>query len=90
MTSLLAALPVILLLAVLGWFAGRVTGRPALVLFERSPVAATIHGGTKRFLRVVEYKPGELQRDALIPFPHAQARAVGFVTRVLDDADGGG
>lgn len=94
MTSLLAALLVIVLLAVLGWFAGRVIGRRALALFEalvqRIPIAAAIYGGTKRFLSVVEQKPGEVQRVVLIPFPHAQARAIGFVTRVLDDAEGGG
>ena len=60
-------------------------------MLKQTPAAAGAAGGfTKRFLSVVEQKPGEVQRVVLIPFPHAQARAIGFVTRVLDDAEGGG
>ncbi|MCW5633260.1 MAG: DUF502 domain-containing protein [Rubrivivax sp.] len=92
-TSLLAALLALVLLAVLGWFAGRVVGRRALALLEalvrRIPVAAAIYGGTKRFLSVVEQSPREVQRVVLIPFPNPQLRAVGFVTRVLDDVASG-
>ncbi|MDP1534951.1 MAG: DUF502 domain-containing protein [Rubrivivax sp.] len=94
MTSLLSALLVLLLLVTLGWFAGRLLGRRVLQLLEavvrRIPIAAAIYGGTKSFLSAVERKPGEVQRVVLIPFPSPQLRAVGFVTRVLDDADGAG
>ena len=74
MTSMLSALLVLVLLVVLGWFAGRLVGRRVLEMFEalvrRVPIAAAIYGGTKRFLSVVEQRPGEVQRVVLIPFPH--------------------
>jgi uncharacterized membrane protein len=92
-TSLLAAALALVLLALLGWFAGRVVGRRVLALLEallrRIPIAAAIYGGTKRFLSVMEQAPREVQRVVLIPFPNPQLRAVGFVTRVFDDAASG-
>lgn len=92
-TSLLAALTALVLLYLLGWFASRVLGRRILDLLEsllqRIPLVAAIYGGTKRFLSVVQERPAEVQRVVMIPFPSADMRAIGFVTRVLDDADTG-
>lgn len=91
--SLLAALVSLLLLYLLGWAASRVIGRRILdaleSLVQRIPLVAAIYGGTKRFLSVVKDKPAGVQRVVLIPFPTPEMRAVGFVTRVLeDDRDG--
>jgi uncharacterized membrane protein len=91
--SLLAALVSLVLLYLLGWAASRVIGRRILdaleALVQRIPLVAAIYGGTKRFLSVVKEKPGDVQRVVLIPFPTPEMRAVGFVTRVLDDETSG-
>ncbi|MCS6944965.1 MAG: DUF502 domain-containing protein [Sutterellaceae bacterium] len=91
--SLLAALVSLALLYLLGWGTSRVVGRRILEALEavvqRIPLVAAIYGGTKRFLSVVKEKPGEVQRVVLIPFPTPQLRAVGFVTRVLQDEASG-
>jgi uncharacterized membrane protein len=87
--SLLAALVSLVLLYLLGWFASRVIGRRVLDAFEalvqRIPLVAAIYGGTKRFLSVVKDKPADVQRVVLIPFPTPEMRALGFVTRVIED-----
>jgi uncharacterized membrane protein len=87
--SVLAALVSLALLYLLGWTASRVIGRRVLdyleTLVQRIPLVAAIYGGTKRFLSVVKEQPTGVQRVVLIPFPTPQMRAIGFVTRVLDD-----
>lgn len=89
LTSTLAALVAVLMLWMLGVFASRVIGRRVLDVFEalvqRIPLVAAIYGGTKRFLSVVKEQPAEVQRVVLIPFPTSEMRALGFVTRVLED-----
>jgi len=88
-TSLLAALTALLMLYLLGWFASRVIGRRILDgvegVVQRIPLVAAIYGGTKRFLSVVQDRPAEVQRVVLIPFPTPEMKALGFVTRVLED-----
>jgi uncharacterized membrane protein len=89
LTSVVAALLALVLLAVLGWFASRVIGRKVLDGFEslvqRIPLVAAIYGGTKRVLAAVNDRPGESQRVVLIPFPNRQMKTLGFVTKVLED-----
>ena len=89
LTKLVAALLALALLIALGWFASRVIGRRALEAFEaivrRIPLVAAIYGGTKRFLTIVNDRPAETQRVVLIPFPTQGMKALGFVTRVLED-----
>ncbi len=87
--SLLAALVSLSLLYLLGWFASRLIGRRILDALEgvvqRIPLVAAIYGGTKRFLGVVKDRPADVQRVVLIKFPTPEMRAVGFVTRVIED-----
>lgn len=89
LTSFVAALLALVLIAVLGWFASRVIGRKVLDGFEslvqRIPLVAAIYGGTKRVLAAVNDRPGETQRVVLIPFPNRQMKTLGFVTKVLED-----
>ena len=89
LTSLVAALLALALLAALGWFASRVIGRRILdaleSLVQRIPLVAAIYGGTKRFLTVVKDRPAETQRVVLIPFPNRRMKTIGFVTKVLED-----
>jgi len=91
--SLLAALVSLLLLYLIGWFASRLIGRRILDALEgvvqRIPLVAAIYGGTKRFLSVVKDRPADVQRVVLIAFPTPEMRAIGFVTRVIEDEDTG-
>lgn len=91
--SLLAALVTVALIYLLGLTASLVIGRRILAVFEavvqRIPLVAAIYGGTKRFLSVVKQQPSGVQRVVLIPFPTPEMRAVGFVTRVMEE-DGTG
>jgi uncharacterized membrane protein len=91
--SLLAALVTVVLIYLLGLTASLVIGRRVLAVLEavvqRIPLVAAIYGGTKRFLSVVKEQPADVQRVVLIPFPTPEMRAVGFVTRVMEEAGTG-
>lgn len=91
--SLLAALVTVALIYLLGLAASLVIGRRILAALEavvqRIPLVAAIYGGTKRFLSVVKEQPAGVQRVVLIPFPTPEMRAVGFVTRVMEDTGTG-
>jgi len=89
----LAVVLTILFLYALGWLASRVVGKRLLALFdnliERIPLVQKIYGGTKKLLTVLQTKPEGAQRVVLIDFPHADMKAVGFVTRVLTEEGSG-
>lgn len=77
----------------LGWMATRVVGQRIIASLERLvhgiPLVAAIYGGTKRFLSVMKEKPSGVQRVVLIDFPSPEMKTIGFVTRILRDADSG-
>lgn len=77
----------------IGVFASLVLGKKLLaafeVMLERLPLVQTIYGGTKRFLHSLRKPPVSGQRVVLISFPTPGMRAVGFVTKVMKDADTG-
>ena len=83
----LAVALTIAFLYLLGWLANRVVGRRVLagidLLIARIPLVHALYGGTKKLLAVLQTKPEGAQRVVLIDFPHAEMKAVGFVTRVL-------
>lgn len=91
--SLMAAAITLLLLIVLGWFSSRVLGQRIIAWAEtlvgRVPLVAAIYGGTKRFLATVKERPAGAQRVVLINFPSPEMKTIGFVTRVMNDADTG-
>jgi len=45
----------------------------------------TIYGATKRFLQSLQNPPVSGQRVVLISFPSPEMKAVGFITKVLND-----
>ncbi|MBW6496088.1 MAG: DUF502 domain-containing protein [Burkholderiaceae bacterium] len=75
----------------IGVFASLVLGKKLLEIFEailaRLPLVQTIYGGTKRFLQSIRQPPAAGQRVVLICFPTPQMKAVGFVTKLMRDAD---
>ena len=72
--SLVAVLLILVLLTGLGWLATRIVGARLLAAFDAL---------------MSQQKPDKVQRVVLIPFPTPEMKTVGFVTRVLVDADSG-
>ena len=91
--SVLAIIITVAALYLLGWAATRVIGGRFIALFDRLvariPLVQTIYGGTKKLLAALQQKPERVQRVVLIEFPSSEMKAVGFVTRVMKDADTG-
>lgn len=91
--SVLAIIITVAALYLLGWAATRVIGGRFIALFDRLvariPLVQTIYGGTKKLLAALQQKPERVQRVVLIEFPSSEMKAVGFVTRVMRDADTG-
>jgi uncharacterized membrane protein len=91
--SLLAALFTLLALYLLGWITTRVIGRRLLSLFEsildRIPLIQTVYGASKKLVAALQQKPDATERVVLIEFPTPEMRAVGFVTKVFNDAETG-
>jgi uncharacterized membrane protein len=91
--SLVAALLTLLSLYLLGLLTSFVVGRRLIALMDgvlhRIPLVQTIYGGVRQLLRSLESRPDQPQRVVLIEFPGPHMRAVGFVTKILKDADSG-
>lgn len=87
--DVMAALLVLLALYLLGWMVNRVIGRKLVAAFEglvtRLPLVQGVYKAVKQFLSVIQQKPGDVQRVVLIEFPHSEMKAVGLVTRTLED-----
>jgi len=91
--SALAVLVTLLALYLLGWATTQVIGRRLLQTFEnvldRVPLAKAIYRMTKQLIETLQTRPQGVQRVVLIRFPHRDIKTVGFVMRVLEDADSG-
>jgi len=91
--STLAVVLTLVFLYLVGWLASNIIGQRVIHRLEQLvlnvPLVAAIYGGTKRFLAAIKEKPTGVQRVVLISFPTSQMKAVGFVTRVIKDADTG-
>lgn len=91
--SALAVLITLVALYLLGWATTRVLGRKLLEIFEalldRVPLAKAVYRMTKQLIDTLQTRPQGVQRVVLIRFPHRDIKTIGFVTRVLADADSG-
>jgi uncharacterized membrane protein len=91
--SVVAALIVLAFLLVLGWSAGRVVGQRLIQLFETAigaiPFVDSIYRASKRFLAVAGPNPGGERRVVLIDFPSSEMKAIGLLTRTLNDSETG-
>ncbi|MBS1270086.1 MAG: hypothetical protein MAG794_01039 [Gammaproteobacteria bacterium] len=76
-------------LYVLGWITTRVIGRRLVSLFDRImnriPFVKKVYGSTKMLLDVLNQEKKEFDRVVLIEFPNRHMRAIGFVTRIVED-----
>jgi uncharacterized membrane protein len=90
----LAALATLLALHFIGLFTSMVVGRRLIAFMEgllaRLPLVQTIYGATKRLLQSLQKPPETGQRVALISFPNADMKTVGFITKVITDTSGSG
>lgn len=91
-TGIALAATLVTIVAV-GVLAHRVIGQRLIRSMERGiarvPLANTVYSGTRKLLDILQTKPEGAQRVVLIDFPHRDAKAIGFVTRVLQDQDTG-
>lgn len=92
--SVLAVMLTLMGLYLLGWATTRMLGKRLINIFEslmeKVPVVKSIYGPTKKFLSALQHQPDEqIQRIVLIEFPSPGMKALGFVTRVMVDADTG-
>jgi uncharacterized membrane protein len=71
-----------------------VVGRRLIAFMEgllaRLPLVQTIYGATKRLLLSLQKPPATGQRVALISFPSADMKTIGFITKVIKDTSGSG
>ncbi len=88
--GIVSVLLTIVILYAIGLFAANIVGRRVIELYERIldrlPLVKTVYGATKQVLEAFagDHRQG-FQRVALIPFPDARMRAVGFVTNNVID-----
>ncbi|MCP5242236.1 MAG: DUF502 domain-containing protein [Burkholderiales bacterium] len=77
----------------IGLLASFVIGKKVISLYEdilaRLPLVQTIYGATKRFLNTLSQPPVAGRRVVLISFPSSEMKAIGFITKVLDDTETG-
>lgn len=89
----IAVVCTLVLIYLVGLAANRVFGQRLLAAFEqfieRIPLVQSIYGGAKKLLAMVGNKESRGERVVLIEFPHPGVKAIGFVTRVFNDADSG-
>lgn len=88
-----AALLTIASLYGIGLLASFVIGMKVIGIYEnilaRLPLVQTIYGATKRFLHTISKPPVTGQRVVLISFPSSEMKAVGFITKIMQDKNSG-
>lgn len=89
----IALVATLVTIVAVGVLAHRVIGQRLIQGFEagiaRVPFANSVYSGTRKLVDILKSKPEGAQRVVLIDFPHKDAKAIGFVTRVLRDQDTG-
>jgi uncharacterized membrane protein len=92
--SVLAILLTLAMLYIVGRVTSLVIGRQAFSLFEavleRLPFIAKIYTSVRQLVDSMMAKNESGQRVVLVDFPIAGQKSIGFLTRVLTDAAGGG
>ncbi|WP_218141680.1 DUF502 domain-containing protein [Nitrosomonas sp. Nm51] len=77
----------------IGLLASFVIGKKVIGLYEdilaRLPLVQTIYGATKRFFNTLSQPPVSGRRVVLISFPSSEMKAIGFITKILDDTETG-
>ncbi len=64
----------------IAWFSG---------LLGRVPLVKQVYGAVQKLIQSLSHKPDGVQRVVLLPFPNADLRAIGFVTKTFTDAKTG-
>ena len=84
----------IFVLYTIGLFTANIIGKRFIYLterlVERMPLVKTVYGATKQIVRTLGGdQTRKFQRVALIPFPQARMRCVGFITAMFKDSVSG-
>ena len=84
----------IFILYTIGLFTANIIGKRFIYLterlVERMPLVKTVYGSTKQIVRTLGGdQTRKFQRVALIPFPQARMRCVGFITAMFKDSVSG-
>jgi len=58
----------------IAWFSG---------LLNRVPVVKQVYGAVQKLIQSLSHKPDGVQRVVLLPFPNAEMRAIGLVTKTF-------
>ncbi|QQR69769.1 MAG: DUF502 domain-containing protein [Alphaproteobacteria bacterium] len=92
--GVMALLVVVLALYLLGWITTHVVGQKLMGAFDRVmegiPLVKKIYGAMRKLVLALEQKPdGHSWKVVLIDFPYPGVKAVGFVTRMLTNTQGG-
>ena len=85
----LAVVLIIVMLFVLGWAVSNVVGRRIVAAFEALiesvPLVKIVYGGVRRLIDALGQKPEGVQRVVVIDFPSTGLKAIGLVTRTMED-----
>lgn len=91
--ALIAILTIVLFLYVLGILATNMIGRQVIHAVERLiarvPIIDSVYSTAKQIVELFRAKPGASRRTVVVvPFPHAETRALGFMTGEISLGDG--
>ena len=89
----IALVATLVTIVAVGVLAHRVIGQRLIAHFERGiasvPFSNSVYSGTLKLVDILQTRPEGAQRVVLIDFPHRDAKAIGFVTRLLRDEASG-
>lgn len=89
----LAVILAIWIIYIVGAVASNMIGARVLAVFDRIlnrvPLVRQIYGAAQKLVQSLGSKPDGIQRVVLLPFPNADMRAIGFVTKTFTDAGTG-
>lgn len=92
-TTALAVIAALWLIYVIGAIASNVIGARLIAFFSnllnRVPLVKQVYGAAQKLVQSLTTKPGGGQRVVLLPFPNAEMRAIGFVTKTFRDSTTG-
>lgn len=91
----LAVVAALIIIYVVGAIASNVIGKRLIGLFDRFinrvPLVRQVYGAAQKLIQSLTNKPGggSGQRVVLLPFPNAEMRAIGLITKTFTDATTG-
>lgn len=89
----LAVIASLWIVYIVGVVASNVIGARLIAWFSallgRVPLVKQVYGAVQKLIQSLSHKPDGVQRVVLLPFPSADMRAIGFVTKTFTDIQTG-